>query len=161
LVRFRIQDISSITNKIIPHFSNYPLRGTKYLDFLAFKKALDIIKSKEHLTNEGLNKLYTLSKGMNTGREFTADVKYSPDHTKENSINYIPMEGHYINGFIAGDGCLILNLGKNFGIMRLCITQHKNNRLLMDSIAIYFKSPSKVYFGRPNDVQIILSGTQI
>jgi hypothetical protein len=43
--------------------------------------------------------------------------------------------------------------------MRLSITQHKNNRSLMDSIAKYFKSPSNVYSGRPNDIQIILSGT--
>ncbi len=83
------------------------------------------------------------------------NIYYSPNHTKENSINYIPIDGHYINGFIAGDGCLILRLGMSFVIMRLSITQHKNNRSLMDSIAKYFKSPWNVYSGRPNDIQII------
>lgn len=160
-VRFRIHNISSIKNKIIPHFLKYPLRGTKYLDFLYFKEALDIIESKEHLTDEGLNKLSILSKSMNKGREFSANDYYSPNHTKENCINYMPIDGHYINGFIEGDGSLILQLGKVFGIMRLCITQHINNRALMDSIAKYFKSSSNVYLGRPYDVQIILSGTQL
>jgi LAGLIDADG endonuclease len=67
-VRFRIHDFSSIKNILIPHFLKYPLRGTKYLDFLSFKEAFHIIESKEHLTEEGLNKLYKISKGMNTGR---------------------------------------------------------------------------------------------
>lgn len=160
-IRFRIADISSIKKKLIPHFLKYPLRGTKYLDFLDFKEALNIIESKEHLTKEGLSKLYVLSRSMNKGREFSDNVNYSPNHTKENSINYIPVDGHYINGFIAGDGCLILYLGKHFCTMCLSITQHKNNKLLMESIANYFKSPSKVYLGRPNDIQILLSGTPI
>lgn len=160
-VRFRIQDISSIKNKVIPHFLKYPLRGTKYLDFLVFKEVFNIIENKDHLTDEGLNKLYILSKSMNKSRKFPVDVYYSPNHTKENSTNYIPIDGHYINGFIAGDGSLILDLGKQFGIMRLCITQHRNNRLLMESIANYFESPSNVYLGRPNDIQIILNGTKL
>ena len=75
---------------------------------------------------------------MNTGRKFSVNM-YSPNHTQENHIGYIPINGHYINGFIAGDGCLILHLGKSFGTMHLCISQHKNNRLLMESIVRYFK----------------------
>lgn len=160
-VRFRVQDINSINNKIIPHFIKYPLRGTKYLDFISFKEAFHIIESKEHLAEEGLNKLYVLSKGMNTGRKFSIEDLYSPDHTKENNIHYIPIDGHYINGFIAGDGCLSLNMGKIFGAMSLCISQHINNRLLMESIAKYFKSLSKVYLGRPKYIQISLCGVQL
>lgn len=160
-VWFRIQDISSIKNKIIPHFQKYPLRGTKYLDYMSFKEAFNIIESKEHLTEEGLNKLDVLSKGMNTGRKFPVDEYYSPNHTKENNINYIPIDGHYINGFIAGDGCLTLSLGKIFGTMHLCISQHKNNILLMKSIAKYFKSPSRVYSGRSKDIQINLGSVQL
>jgi hypothetical protein len=108
-----------------------------------------------------LNKLYALSKGMNTGRKFSIEDLYNPDHTKENNINYIPLDGHYVNGFIAGDGSLILQLGKTFGIMHLSISQHINNRLLMESIAKYFKSSSKIYLGRPKDIQIILNGVQL
>lgn len=157
-IRFRIVDKSSIKNKLIPHFLKYPLRGTKYLDFISFKKAFNIIESKEHLTNEGLNMLYNISKTMNKNRELPKEY-YSPEHTKENSKYYIPLTGHYINGFIAGDGCLSTNLkGKRFGIMHLDITQHRNNRLLMNSIAKYFESPSKVRIGRINDVRLVLVG---
>lgn len=42
--------------------------------------------------------------------------------------------------------------------MSLDISQHKNNILLMNSIAKYFESPSKVYPGRINDVRLVLKG---
>jgi LAGLIDADG endonuclease len=58
-VDFTIRDISSIRDRVLPHFLNHPLRGTKYLDFLSFKEAFTIINSKEHLLKEGLFKLYT------------------------------------------------------------------------------------------------------
>ena len=73
---------------------------------------------------------------MNTGREFPVGAYYSPNHTKESNIYYMPINGHYINGFIAGDGCLSINLkGRRFGYMYLSIGQHINNRLLLKSIA--------------------------
>lgn len=81
-----------------------------------------------------MNKLYDLSKGMNTKRKFSAD-DYSPNQTKENNTYYMPLNGLYINGFIAGDGCLVLYLGRL--TMHLSISQH-NNRLLMESLANYF-----------------------
>jgi hypothetical protein len=161
-VDFSIQDIASIKNKVIPHFLKYPLRGTKYLDFLSFKEAFHVIESKEHLTEKGLDKLYNLSKGMNTGREFPIDVSYSPNHTKESNIDYITMDGHYVNGFIAGDGCLSINLkGKRFGYMYLSIGQHKNNKCLLESIGKYFNCLNKVYSNGINAMQINLTGVKL
>lgn len=55
----------------------------------------------------------------------------------------------------------MLNLGKHFGTMHLCISQPKNNKLLMESIAKYFKNSAKVYLGRPNYIQINLGGVQL
>lgn len=46
----RLSDLACI----IEHFSNYPLKTKKFADFLLFKKAFDIVKTKEHLTKEGL-----------------------------------------------------------------------------------------------------------
>ena len=42
--------------------------GVKSLDFKDFCSMIDIYKSKEHLTQKGMNKISILSKGMNTGR---------------------------------------------------------------------------------------------
>lgn len=160
-VAFTVQDFSSIKNKIIPHFLNYPLRGTKYLDFMSFKEAFDIIDKKEHLSEEGIDKFFFISKNMNSYRK-NFPFNYSPIHTKEDNKYYIPLSGHYINGFIAGDGCLSINLkGNRFGLMYLSIGQHINNRFLLESIVKYFKNRSKLYSNGPKMLQLNLCGARL
>jgi hypothetical protein len=44
--------------------------GAKSLDFGDFKKAVDIISSKGHLTAEGIEKLIQIKSNMNTNRRF-------------------------------------------------------------------------------------------
>lgn len=159
-VDFLVRDIKSLDEIIIPHFINYPLRGTKYLDFLDFKYALYLIKNKEHLTQIGIDKLIKISTGMNSFR--LHEELYSPNHAIISNSSYIPLDGHYINGFIAGDGCLSLNTKDvNFARMSLQISQHKNNKLLLLSIANYFKSPSKIYYHDINSLQVTLSGIKL
>jgi len=158
-ITFGIHDITSINNTVIPHFTKYPLRGTKYLDYLTFKKAVDFINSKKHLTKEGIDEIIEMSYSMNTFRKFTKE--YCPIHTIESSPEYISISGHYINGFIAGDGCLTLNTKDvGFGTMSIKISQHKNNRLLLVSILSYFKSSSKIYTNT-SSMQITLSGHKL
>jgi len=65
---FVVQDIKLLLNKIIPHFDLYPILNLKYKDYICFKKVLDIIKSKQHLTPEGLDKIKTLNLEMNSNR---------------------------------------------------------------------------------------------
>lgn len=65
-------------------------------------------------------------------------------------MEYIPINGHYINGFIAGDGCLALDLSnKNFCII-LQITQEINKKkiFLLFYIVDYLKY-SKFYRDGP------------
>ena len=60
---------SDIFNKIIPLFNQYPLIGTKqedYLDF--FFKVAELIRSKDHLTKEGVDKIQTIKCNMNSKR---------------------------------------------------------------------------------------------
>lgn len=155
-VNCEIKDIKSINKYLLPHFWDYPLRGTKYLYFLSFKEAMYLINSKEHLTKEGLDKVIEISYNMNSYRKFL--VEYSPNHTIKGSPEYIPIYGDYINGFIAGDGCLALNLKDvNFGRMSLQISQHKHNKLLLFSIAEYFNSTYKIYYHDINSLQLTLS----
>jgi hypothetical protein len=159
-VSFEVKDMYSINKYIVPHFCNYPLRGTKHLDFLTFKKSVDIINSKKHLTKKGIDQIIEMSNSMNSYREFLAD--YCPIHAIEGNSEYIPINGHYINGFIAGDACLALNTKDvGFGRMSLQISQHKNNRFLLLSLANYFKSPNKIYYHNINSIQVILSGIKL
>lgn len=60
---------SDITEKIIPFFDKYPLRGSKAKDFSDFCKVVELMKKKAHLTDEGLNEIKKIKSGMNSLRE--------------------------------------------------------------------------------------------
>lgn len=60
--------VSDIRDKIIPLFYEYPLIGTKKEDYLDFCKVVELINSKDHLTEEGLEKIKVIKSNMNSRR---------------------------------------------------------------------------------------------
>jgi LAGLIDADG DNA endonuclease family protein/ATP synthase A subunit len=70
-VNFIVSTYSDISKIIIPLFQEYPLLGFKQKDFLDFAKAADIIKSKNHLTKEGLARIMDIKNTMNQRRPVT------------------------------------------------------------------------------------------
>lgn len=144
-------------NVIKEHFLKYPLRGTKYLDFLDFVKVLDLKAQDVHRNKEGINLLVSISEGMNSYRkEFLVPV-----HTEKGNPEYIMINGHYINGFIAGDGSLYLRTKSNFGSMGVQISQHINNSHLMREIADFFNPALKISVHGKDSVQITLGGMKL
>jgi len=71
-VNFIVYTYSDISKIIIPLFQEYHLIGFKQKDFLDFAKAADIIKSKNHLTKEGLTRIMDIKNTMNQRRPVTA-----------------------------------------------------------------------------------------
>src|SRR6185437_6267395 len=67
-IDFRIQKFKDLTEKVLPFFKEYPIKGVKHLDYLNFVKVIELMKEKEHLTEEGLNKICKIKAGMNRGR---------------------------------------------------------------------------------------------
>lgn len=65
---FVVQDVNLILYNIIPHFDIYPIFSLKFKDYICFKKGLNIIKLKQHLTSEGLYKIKALNLEMNSNR---------------------------------------------------------------------------------------------
>lgn len=65
IVDFAVERLSDITEKIIPLFERYPLRGSKAKDFEDFKKVAELMKNKAHLTASGLNQIRKIKSGMN------------------------------------------------------------------------------------------------
>jgi hypothetical protein len=151
-----------ISLKVIKdHFIKYPLRGSKHLDFLDFLQALELMEQNLHRSEEGLNLLVSLSEGMNSLRKDYS--KMPPVHTIKDNLEFIPLDGNYINGFIAGDGCLFLKTKSNFGTMGIQISQHVVNSHLMREIVNFFKLDLKVYShgkGRKS-IQITLGGKKL
>lgn len=65
---FVVAKLSDLDGKIIPLFAQYKLQGSKRLDYLDFCKIAELVKNKVHLTNEGLEQIINIKKGMNKGR---------------------------------------------------------------------------------------------
>lgn len=67
-VAVQIVNTSDILNIIIPFFNEYQIQGAKELDFVDFKKVAEIVKSKDHLTEDGFNKILVIKDNMNLKR---------------------------------------------------------------------------------------------
>jgi hypothetical protein len=64
-----IGKISDINNIIIPFFNQYPIFGTKYLDYLDWCKIANLMNLGSHLTSEGLGEIRKIKSGMNKNRK--------------------------------------------------------------------------------------------
>lgn len=65
---YRVRDIKSLGEKIIPFFDNVGLITTKKYNFISFKEVYLKIVAGEHLTQEGLNSIRKIKERMNRGR---------------------------------------------------------------------------------------------
>jgi hypothetical protein len=67
-VNLIISTFFDINDKILSLFNKYPLLGTKKEDYLDFCKIAYLIKSKNHLTNEGIENIKRIKNNMNSKR---------------------------------------------------------------------------------------------
>jgi hypothetical protein len=63
-----VAKFSDLSEKIIPFFLKHPLHGTKLADYEDFKRVAELMKTKAHLTAEGLEEIRQIKAGMNRGR---------------------------------------------------------------------------------------------
>jgi len=61
----RIRKLDHLKNVVIPFFEKYPLQTRKKYDFLSFRKVVLLMDKKEHLTEEGIKKIFSAIKKMN------------------------------------------------------------------------------------------------
>ena len=59
-VKYKVSNFQDIYGKIIPFFKQYPLQAKKLASFEAFCLAAELIKSKEHLSSDGIAKIQAL-----------------------------------------------------------------------------------------------------
>nr|QCW06949.1 hypothetical protein [Drechslerella brochopaga] len=65
---YKVTNIKDIINNIIPFFNKYNIKGVKSLNFVDWCKAAVIIKSKAHLTSEGVDNIYAIQSKINNNR---------------------------------------------------------------------------------------------
>jgi hypothetical protein len=83
MVIYSVGKIEDLTNIIIPFFEKYPLLTQKAADFILFKQVIELMKNKEHLSIEGLQKIINIKASMNSGLS---------DVLKSNFKKIIPVE---------------------------------------------------------------------
>jgi hypothetical protein len=161
---YSVRDLDSIINFIIPHFDKYSLITQKHSDFLLFKDIVKRISNKEHLDKEGLNRIISLKASLNNGLSKKLSLNF-PNVNKVNRIK-VNLQSIYCNlvaGFISGDGCFYVNILKSkdcklgYSVkLRVSITQHSKDELLLNSIANALKC-GYVYIHSKNGVVFMVS----
>lgn len=69
IVDFQVTKFTNIVEKIIPFFEKYHIIGVKLDNYHDFCKATKLIRDKDHLTVQGLEKIRLLKSNMNTFRD--------------------------------------------------------------------------------------------
>lgn len=65
---FIVRKFADIRDKILPFFKDHEIRGIKREDFEDWARVADLINSKAHLTEDGVNNIRVIKSGMNTLR---------------------------------------------------------------------------------------------
>ena len=155
---------------IVDHFDKYPLISAKILDFLIFKQCFEIIKQKEHLTEEGLLKLLSLKSSLNWGLPDKL-IKAFPYVVPVNKPGYIFKgipDPFWVAGFVSGDGSFHVitstpevHTGKieNWKvILRFSINLNIREKDLIKGLVIFINSHGQQIGGggeKPSDSSIV------
>lgn len=108
---YSVYSLEEITNVIIPHFNKYPLNTQKQADFELFKLIVDIVKNKEHLTEQGIAKIVSIKASMNLGLS-EALINALPNVLIiDRPLNkYKDIDLDWFTGFVEGEGCFFINV---------------------------------------------------
>jgi hypothetical protein len=87
MVNYSIDSIKDLNNLIL-YLEKYPLLTQKAADLLLFKKAVELVNNKAHLTLEGLEKIVNIKASMNLGLSDMLISEFS---------GYVPVERPVIN----------------------------------------------------------------
>ena len=146
-VTYRVNNLNQMIDIIIPHFQQYPLNTNKKADFELFSRAVELMSSKEHLTQVGLEKLVAIKASMNLGLSDSLKVAFPLCKPVSRPIYALqPLCPQWVAGFTSGEGyfgvkLLSSNTIKTGKQVRLIfqITQHTRDEFLMKSFMNYFE----------------------
>lgn len=129
--KYIVSDTSILIEKIIPHFDNYPLVGSKQLDYLDFKKAVLLINERNP---NNLEKILDIKKKMNKKRSFEERWNYFNNLSLE-------LKPEWIQAFIDGEGSFqcYISIKKNIIINpTLEIAQSNHDVEVLNAIKNFF-----------------------
>ena len=143
---YRIESSEQIIKIILPFFDKYSLITEKLGDYLLFKKVLELMSTKEHLTQGGLEKIVSLKASMNKGlsEELQAAFPQCVPTPRPVINNKLIPDSEWLAGFVSGDGSFKSILKKSESvkvgfqsILVFQITQHARDEKLLESLISY------------------------
>ena len=156
-VQYRVSSIKDLTNVIIPHFEKYPLITQKKADFELFKRVIELVNRKEHLTPNGLQEIINIRASINLGlsdglkEAFPCTIPASRPIVGDQRIR----DPNWLAGFISGEGCFFIDIAKSSSCkvgsrvqLKFQITQHSRDTEFMESLIRYLKCGR--YYPRSN-----------
>ena len=152
IVNYSIDSIKDLNNLIF-HLEKYPLLTQKAADFLLFKKAVELVNNKAHLTVEGIKKIVNIKASMNLGLSdmlISEFAKYIPVERPVINYDNVILNPYWISGFVSAEGNFDVRLpstNSKLGYrvqLRFRISQHSRDLILMQKIVEYLGS-GKIY----------------
>lgn len=113
-LQYRIKSVKDL-KVILEHFDKYPLITQKQGDFILFKMAFNLVKTKEHLKMEGLNKIVGIRASLNTG--IKANLKEAFPQAipvvRPLVVERVVPDPEWFAGFASAEACFLVNIKKS------------------------------------------------
>ena len=141
-VEFRVSDITSLKNIILPHFDKYPLLTNKYQDFIIFKQIVLLMSENKHTNLEGLKEILEQRASLNWGlpkslqESFPSIVGVKRIIVDNNMLNNICFE--WIAGFSSGESNFYITISGNKVWLRFSVAQDSRDLLLLNNLVRIF-----------------------
>lgn len=123
---FFVNDQASLINIIVPVFNLVPLKSSKYFQFLVFEKAVNLIKNKSHISDNGKKEIIKFYHEIKNPAIFSPGGReWQPEINK-----------YWVGGFVDGDATFSANCNRP----RLRFENHIKELTLFTAITKYFQS---------------------
>lgn len=143
---YRVDKLKDILEVIIPHFDKYPLVTQKLADYILFKKIVNLMVNKEHLTLDGLKTILSFKSSLNLGLSEELKIQFADIKAAKRPVvsnKDIPSPA-WVAGFTTGDGSFSLTLRtKSLNEIprtdiEFSITQHSRDLSLLEKFVDFF-----------------------
>ena len=107
MVSYSVTKLSDIVNIIIPHFKKYHLQSAKSIDFKLWSECVEIMNNKEHITDEGLNRIISLKSILNKGLTEKIKLDFPNINNLERpafKVSDLPLDPYWVSGFSCMQG---------------------------------------------------------
>ena len=141
-VEFRVSDITSLNNIIIPHFEKYTLITNKYKDFIIFKQIVSLMSENKHTTLEGLKEILEYRASLNWGlsknlkESFPSIIPVKRVEMEDNILSNISSD--WVAGFSGGESNFFITISGTKVWLRFSIAQDSRDILLLKSLVEFF-----------------------